>query len=419
MPSSSRVVTLLGLGLMLSLFGDTAIYIVLPTHYHTAGILLTQVGLMLSANRLIRIFINSPYGLLIERWPRRRVLITSQLIGAAANFLYVFTGFWPLLIGRLIWGVAWAGIWIGGNTAVLDVADSGNRGRLVGRFHAWGFVGFVGGSLTGGVLTDTFGYQTAFFACGCISLAAALLWFFFLPETRPAAAAPTTPLPDDAPLPADLPARSRVPIVTAALLMGLNWLIFLGMMGAMLPLLLQERVGASLVIGALLIPITTLTGIIAALKDTVSLISAPLSGWLSDWLRDRWRLMLASLVTGVIALLLIAGGANLLVVGGILLGAATTSILQTQITAVVGDYSGFNRQGRTLGVLNTVGDLGSATGPLLAFALIDPANLSQSLGSVFMMAALLLLVALPWVAWVGWRERRRAIPSPIETVIRN
>ncbi len=414
MPSSkARTVTLLGLGLMLSLFGDTAIYIVLPTHSADAGILLTQVGLMLSANRLIRIFINGPYGYLIERWPRRRVLVASQLIGAASNLLYVVTGFWPLLVGRLIWGIAWAGIWIGGNTAVLDVADSTDRGRLVGRFHAWGFVGFVGGALVGGLLTDTLGYQAAFFVCGCVSLAAALLWFFWLPETRPAQLSPAPAAYIAAALP-DIPRPSRAPIITAALLMALNWLIFLGIIGALLPLLLQERVGSALMIGAVIIPIATLTGVIAALKDTVSLISAPVSGWLSDWLGDRWRLITAALLLGIAALLVIAWGTQLILVLGILLGAMTTSILQTQITAVVGDYAGFNRQGRILGLLNTVGDMGSAAGPLLAFALIDPANMSQSLTSVFLIAALLMMVALPWAAWVGWRARQIPVPLPQE-----
>jgi len=72
---------LLGLGLALSLPGDTALYVALPTHTAQAGIALAQVGLMLSANRLIRLLINAPYGMLIERIPRRWMLVPSLLIG--------------------------------------------------------------------------------------------------------------------------------------------------------------------------------------------------------------------------------------------------------------------------------------------------------------------------------------------------
>lgn len=386
----------------LSLFGDTAMYIVLPTHTAQAGILLVDVGLMLSANRLIRIFINGPYGLLIERWPRRRVLIISQLIGAGANALYLVTGFWPLLIGRLLWGVAWAGIWIGGNTSVLDVAEPHNRGWLVGRYHMWGFVGFMAGALAGGLTTDALGYHAAFALGSLTSLAAAGLWLVMLPETRPDSAS-VKKAHSLLPLPATV---TRAPVITAIVLMGVNWLIFLGVIGAVLPLLLQQRIGSALMIGALVIPIATFTGIVAALKDVTSLITAPLSGWLSDWLRDRWRLITLSVVTGCIALVMIATGFNLALIAGIMLAAATTSMLQTQVTAVVGDYAGMNRQGRMLGVLNIVGDMGSAAGPLLAFALINPDGLNWSLGTVFFMAAGLLLLNLPWVGWISWRERR-------------
>ena len=404
-----QIVNILSLGLMFSLFGDTAIYVVLPTHTLDAGILLIDVGLMLSANRIIRIFINGPYGYMIERWPRRRVLIGSQLLGAVANLLYVFTGFWPLLIGRLLWGIAWAGIWIGGNTAVLDVADHTNRGRLVGRFHMLGFAGFAGGALAGGLLTDLFSYQVTFLVFSGVSLGATLLWALFLPETRtssqPDAGAPPPPA-------GYVPPRvytyreKAAPLITAIIIMTLNWLIFLGVTGAVLSLLLQERVGATLSLGAVLLPIASLTGIIAAGKDTLSFLAAPLSGRLSDWLGNRWTLIIAALILGFFALLLTAVGQGIMVVVGILMGAVTTSILQTQVTALAGDYSRANQQGRILGIFNTVGDMGSAGGPLLAFALINPDGLNWSFTMLFGLAAGLMLLVLPGVIIVAWRDQR-------------
>ncbi len=409
--NAQQIVNLLSIGLMLSLFGDTAIYVVLPTHTLDAGILLVDVGLMLSANRIIRIFINSPYGYMIERWPRRRVLIGSQLLGALSNLLYVFPGFWPLLIGRLLWGIAWAGIWIGGNTAVLDVADHTNRGSLVGRFHMLGFAGFAGGALIGGLLTDLFSYQVTFLAFSGVSLIATLLWALLLPETR-AIHLPVTETEKSAKTSATVLPRvytyreKAAPIIMAIVVMTLNWLIFLGMIGAVLSLLLQERIGSTLSVGSVLLPIATLTGIIAAGKDTLSFLSAPVSGRISDWLGNRWTLIIAALVLGFFALLLIAVGQGIMVVVGILMGAVTTSILQTQVTALVGDYSRANQQGRILGIFNTVGDMGSAGGPLLAFALINPDGLNWSFTMLFGLAAGLLLAVLPIVITVAIREHR-------------
>jgi MFS family permease len=403
---------------MLSLFGDTAVYIVLPTHTAEAGILFVDVGLMLSANRLIRIFINSPYGLMIERWPRRRVLIASQLLGAIANLLYVVTGFWPMLIGRLLWGVAWAGIWIGGNTAVLDTATDANRGQFVGRFHMWAFAGFVGGALTGGLLADVVGFRAMFLIFSGVSLAAGLLWAFFLPETRPqaASAAQHHATRDGQPTALRRPTYGeKIPVLlTIVVIMALNWLIFLGVIGAVLPVLLQERIGSTLAIGALLIPLATLTGMIAAGRDTVSVITASLAGRVSDRLPNRWPLVIGGFVLGSVALLIIAVGSGIVVVTGILLGAITASLLQTQATTLVGDYSYPNQQGRVLGVINTAGDIGSATGPLLAFALINPDGLNWSLGTLFGLAAALLILVLPAVIWTAGRESRIPAAAPAD-----
>ena len=62
----------LGVGTALSLMGDGTLYTVLPTHTAEAGIALTSVGIILSVNRLVRLFLNGPAGLAYDRWPRRR-----------------------------------------------------------------------------------------------------------------------------------------------------------------------------------------------------------------------------------------------------------------------------------------------------------------------------------------------------------
>lgn len=394
--SPEMIVHLLGLGTALSLLGDTTLYVALPTHTAAAGVLLADVGLMLSANRAIRIFLNSPYGVWIERLPRRRVLVPSQLLGCIATLLYAVPGFWPLLIGRLLWGIAWAGIWLGGSTAVLDVAADTHRGRYVGRYQMWGFIGLGLGALLGGVLVDTLGYQAAFVVFAVVSGLTTVLWALLLPETRPAAPVVHQAAATTAAAPA---ASTRVPLVTAIIVMGLNWLIFLGMIGALLPLLLQARIGEPNAWG---LPLATLTGAVAAASQLLSLLAAPASGWLSDRSGSRWRLVVMALALGIAGLLLAAAGSAAVAVAGILLAAIATGVLQTQAITLAGDYGRANRSGRILGVLNTVGDLGSAAGPVLGFALLPALGLS----GIFGLSALALLVALPGVAWVSWRERR-------------
>jgi MFS family permease len=114
---------------------------------------------------------------------------------------------------------------------------------------------------------------------------------------------------------------------------------------------------------------------------------------------------------GVLALLTVALGGGVFVVIGLLLGAIITSVLQTQATALIGDYAGANRQGRLLGILGTAGDIGAAAGPLLAFFLIEH---GWSLQNIFVAAAVLIGLMLPGAIWVHWRYGRLvSVTQPI------
>ncbi|MBN1287900.1 MAG: MFS transporter [Anaerolineae bacterium] len=402
-PGAGQVITLLGLGMSASLLGDATLYVVLPTQTAQAGILLTDVGLMLSANRAVRILISGPYGVFVERIPRRLMLVPSLLIGALSTLLYSIPGFWALLAGRILWGVAWAGIWTGGSAVVLDLAGDDNRGRLMGRFQMWFFIGAGGSALIGGLMTDWLGYRSVFGIFAAVNALGALLWGWLLPETRPT---------DDGSRPTEIAApvapfrRHFLPLATATALQGLNRFIFVGVIGSILPLLLQQRIGDAVLMAGLLIPLATFTGALSAANKAASLLTSPLAGWLSDRQGERWGLMVFGLALGVAALVAAADGAGATVVTATLLTAVTSSLLQTQVMTLAGDYGDANRQGRILGIFNIASDAGSTAGPLLAFALLPLIGIR----GVCLASAALTALALPWTLWVARRAAHRVQP---------
>jgi len=76
--------------------------------------------------------------------------------------------------------------------------------------------------------------------------------------------------------------------------------------------------------------------------------------------------------------------------------------------ALIGDYANANRRGRLLGLTNTVGDLGSAAGPLLAYALLPLIGLR----GVFLLMAAIVAVVAPLALRSILAEGRTSLAGP-------
>ena len=407
MEVGKRVLLPLGLGTALSLMGDATLYTVLPTHTAEAGITLASVGVILAVNRAIRILLNGPAGLAYDRFPRRRLLIPSLFLGALSTAICgLARGFWPLLAGRLLWGLAWSGIWIGGNTAILDVADERNRGRWTGLYQAWFFVGGALGFLFGGVLTDWLGYHQALVVGAVVSAAGALPALFALPETKEALPPAASKRPDAKPRPETNAVAHRGEMAMVIAVQAVNRFVMAGVMAATLSLLLLDRLGDSLTLGRLTLGVATVTGLLLAARMLLAMASAPVMGSLSDAEAGRWRLMPWTLLAAAVGMALLACGPPLLLVIGALLGAVASGGLQALIVALTGDLTPASRRGRSVGLLQTLGDIGSAAGPLLAYALLPYLGLA---GVYFLCAGLLLLTLILLCCWMAvWRDPARS-----------
>jgi MFS family permease len=372
--------------------GDATLYTVLPTHTAEAGVALIQVGIILSANRVVRLFLNGPIGMAYDRSLRRRLFIPALFIGAVSTALYAATyGFWPLLVGRLLWGLAWSGIWVGGTTIILDVTTDQDRGRWTGLYQTWFFMGAAFGAFVGGLLTDQLGYHAAMWIGAAITAIGGLNALLVLPETRglhPGVV--STSVPNSS---LDWYRNSSLWIVAA--LQGINRFVFAGVLAATLALVVQDQLSSiDLAIG-----VATLTGVLMAGRTMLGVLSAPLSGILSDRLGSRWFIIAIGMVVGSLSMLLLGRSSLVSVLFGVALGAVAGGSIQALATALTGDLVEPHQRGRAIGVLHTVGDLGSAAGPLVAYGLLVWVGLSV----VFALCAGLFAVGAV-LAW--WYSRK-------------
>ena len=386
-----RLLIPLGLAISLSLPGDQTLYAVLPTQAQAIGISLGMVGVLLGVNRLIRIPGNPIAGRFYDRMGRRRLFLLGLLLGTLSTASYVVAHSFPeWLAGRLLWGIAWSLINVGGLTMVLDVTDDHDRGRVIGLYQLSYLIGLAFSPLLGGLLTDALGFRPALLVCAAITGAAFVITLFALPETKPTTTATAT---------SGQPLRQLVTAIkryhprlphwkafrwpvnirhtqTGALL-AVNYIYLMtffagnGVVMSTISRYLQQNYGDEISILGVTIGVASLGGMLLATRSLTGMLAAPISGHLSDRRGDRWSFVVGGIILG-------GAGFGVLILGreiwtvplGVILIALSTGVLLTTLAALTGDLATSDRQGQAIGRMATAGDLGSAAGPLLAYALL-------------------------------------------------
>lgn len=367
--------SLLGAGIAVSLLGDSTLYTVLPDPGIAAqvGVSISAVGILLGVNRLVRLASNFAAGALYDRLSRKKILVASLYLGAVSTLLFaVGVGFLPLLLSRILWGVAWSGLWIGGNTAMLDLTEPSSRGRWSGRFQMWFFIGVGGTAFLGGVLTDVLGFRNALLLSGTLTFTMGILWHSVLPDINQGAAG--IPAVQSKPVFSHLPWRTALPIAVPVFVIRF---VFAGVMSATTILWLAGYFEQSTSMGSTTLPLATLAGSVVALRMIISVFGAPITGALSDALRLRWPVLGAAALLGAFGTWMMGTPTIGWALAGAGLAAVTSSGIQALAPVIAGEDVPASKYGRVLSVMYTFGDIGSALGPPLALGLLRVLPISR------------------------------------------
>lgn len=322
--------------------GDTLLYLLLPLHHAVFGVSLGEAGLLLAANRLVRI---AGYGWVArfyaERGPRAACLLAA-LGSLLATFGYaVLSGVWGLLVARLLWGLSFAAMNIA--TQALATAEAGGAARRSGRMRSIIAAGPCLGLVAGALIDQLAGPRVAFL----VLAAAALTAFpFALRVPRQGEGRPDRVVRPRFGLPSRLDSWSFIQGMT------LDGLFVLGM---------------SILARAALPGYAALAGGAAlALRYIGEILLGPVGGGLAERFGPRRVLTVLSMATAM--------GLAVIGAGGFWAGVLLIVCLRGLIQPIPGPLVALENPGRervpALAAVATWRDLGAGAGPLVAGLLL-------------------------------------------------
>ena len=348
--------------LSLALLGNVLIYVILPVNAPLFGVSIFWIGVLLAANRIIRIFTLGAIASLAERVGPRNLAITAAITSTGSTLIYgLGSGPTVLLIGRILWGLSFAAL-----TLVIfsyAVADRSKAGTRVGLGRAMHSIGPALVALLGPFLAIQFGAKFVFVILG-LATAISIPIAFFLPKE---AGRPNPPKTRWLPK----PKKFDLFLFTVGLTVD-------GVFAVAITLSVAETssIGTAMITG----------GVLIGIRRAMEAFLSPVGGILGDRYGAQRLLYVATFV--------MAGGFVLLALGNSYIGGTLVVIGRAFIAALwPAEMAIRNTQEDTmhrLAVGQTWRDVGAATGPLIVGSILA----LMSLSDIYWITVVIVLVGL-------------------------
>ena len=331
--------------------GQSMLFPLLPGFADRFALSDAQTGAVLAASTLATVAAALPAGVLCARRGARFVcVIAGALVSASAVVQALAPSFEVLLVGRVIFGVAFAAVWTAGTTLVADGAGH----RALGISIVVGGLAHLTGPPVAGVLADVAGRALPF---ALMAAAAAVV-------TVALAVVPAADIRGGgaSELRAAARATLRVPVLRSALLLIALVGTLTGVVGLVVPLLLDREgltpteIGGVFALGSVLWVASSL----AAVRAGSRAVSAGVAG-------------VGAVLIGLVALMPAVAPAAPFVIGFVVLRALLQAPLST-INYPLGEQGARAAgvaTGTVMGLMNLVWGACAAAAPVLTGVLLE------------------------------------------------
>lgn len=340
----------------LALIGDALMYAVLPAYAADFGLTLPWVGVMLSANRFVRVFAYGFIARLTNAVGVRRMCIGAAVVATFSTALYGF-GHGPVVIlaARITWGLTYAVLVLATLTYALEYRA--RVGTRVGVGQAIQRVGPILALFGGAWLVGKVGPNNAFLILS-VPTAFAILIAFTLPKGKIAEAKRSKPVSLARPKPIDV-------------LFFLQGYGVDGVFAVSITLIFAREASLSDAVMS--------GGALLAMRHFGEAIAAPLFGWISDNVGAR-RVFVAAAGLTMLGFIGVASGFT---VFGALVMLLFRGALASLGPAVIAESLDLDEEAiGPLARMQAWRDLGAACGPLATGFLLTFLSAEIQLGAV-------------------------------------
>ncbi len=357
---------------------------IIPLYAEKLGVGDFAIGFLFAAYAIALFVAAIPFGILSDRLGRKPFVLFGMFAMAGAFVFYALANSYPMLVfARALDGLTAAATWSAALALLGDRFEGGEMGTKMGWAMAAAAVGGIAGPLVGGILSDSLGHRSPFYAIGIVCLLGGLAAVFLEDPPRKERTSSLT-------------WKALKPVYTSRNLMiacvvTLITTMGLGLLEPTMPLYLKNKFHLG----------TTGIGMIFGVTMLFYATASPLAGRLSDAVGRKKPIVAGLAATAVIAPF-VAIFKNIVAVYVMmgLFGAAiaffgTPSFpLVTDALSRASDPGEASLFGAAFGLLNVCWSLGYTLGPLLGGSLMGWAGLLAAL-----LAYSVLLAGLAVTVW--------------------